>query len=143
MGYVSNSNAQKLIIWLSNGQQAIYELNDKPKTKFVGADLVLETQSTSITYPLSQVLKYSYDLTPASVEELKANDATVLSKDGDNIVIDGLKDGDIVKMYSVEGKLLSTAKTTANKRMVVSLASYPVGVYVLKFKGANYKITKQ
>lgn len=143
MGLFQYASAQKLIIWLSNGQQAIYALDKKPKTTFVGTDLVLETQSTSISYPLSQVLKYSYDLTPTSVEELKTDKATVLSRKGDNIVIDGLNYGDVVNMYSVEGKLLSTVKASHDKRMVISLTGYPTGVYIFKFNGANYKITKQ
>jgi len=143
LGFSKGAFSQKLIVWLSNGQQAIYELGAKPKTTFVGTDLVLETQTTSISYPLSQVLKYSYDLTPASIEELRTDKVTVLSKDGDDIIIDGLNHGDVVNMYSVDGKLLATAKAVSNKRMVISLTGYPTGVYVFKFKGANYKITKQ
>ena len=50
-----------LVVWKADGTKAYYELNDMPETTFEGGKLVIRTQSATVEYPMSEVLRYTYD----------------------------------------------------------------------------------
>lgn len=51
--------------------------------------------------------------------------------------------GDVpVRLFSVDGKLLSEVRTNGDGKVNIPLDAYPAGVYVLQSKGFIHKFTK-
>ena len=64
----------QLIVWQTSGAKLCYDLDEQPKTTFDASSLVLSTSKTSLTFPLSDIVKYTYaekgmaELTPTSAQ---------------------------------------------------------------------------
>lgn len=64
----------QLIVWQTSGAKLCYDLDEQPKTTFDASSLVLSTSKASLTFPLSDIVKYTYaekdkaDLTPTSAQ---------------------------------------------------------------------------
>ncbi len=60
----------QLIVWQTSGTKLCYDLDEQPKTTFDASNLLLSTSKTSLSFPLSDIIKYTYaekgkaDLTP-------------------------------------------------------------------------------
>ena len=130
-----------LQIWQSDGQIVTINLNDEPKTTYVDGNLVITTTKTTITYPLEKVKRYTY----VSTEGINAPQAmkAVFSEDGETLTFTGLKPNTTIYLYNVAGQLLRKFDTAQRSKAIVSVAGFPVGVYVVKANDVTYKITKR
>ena len=103
--------------------------------------LIIKTTKTTVTFPLEQVVKYTYtDATGISTPSAMGSQ---FSADGESITFTGLKPNTPVYLYTVAGQLLKTVTATGQSKTVVSVSRFPVGVYVVKANGVTFKITKR
>ena len=65
-------NAQTLVVWQKNGKKAYYSLDERPKTTFTATDLVITTHLVTVNYPLSNVLRYTYE-TATGIDDIHNN----------------------------------------------------------------------
>ena len=137
------AHAQKLCVWQTDGQTVYYDLTEKPKTTFDGADLVIETHLMTIRYPLSKVQRFSYDLTTNGISTVNAERNISFSQNGEDLTFVGIEKGKRINIYSIDGILLSVVQANADNYAVVSLGKYPVGVYIFKVDGVTYKFMKR
>ncbi len=139
---IANAQSQKLIIWQKSGDKVYYNLEENPKVTFSETDMVIATKSFTISYPIEQLLRYTYDITPTSIENTTSNEMRISQK-GDAMTFENLKQGCTIQVYSLDGTLVES-KLTANERTItVSLGGYPAGVYLIKANGITYKILKR
>lgn len=134
--------AQHLIIWQKDGSKVSYDLDEQPKTTFTTEDLVVTTATTTISYPLSKIQRYTYEGAQLSVRDVKAQGISI-SHDDDRIIVKGLASGKTVSVYTIGGVQLLTKISDGAERLTLSLSSLPLGVYVIKADEITYKFTKQ
>ena len=120
----------------------MFVLADKPEVTFEGVDLVVTCVNSTTTFALADVIRFTYLNATDAVEELTENATTVDFKDG-MIVINQLKTGANVAVYSIDGKLIRqlTARETGNYSL--NLSELPPGVYIVKADRVTYKIAKR
>lgn len=135
---------QKLVVWLKNGQKVEHALADKPETRFNEGYLMLSTSRVSISYPLTDVLRYTYEgnIPVVAVPSIKPGEIR-FQQGADEMRFDGLAAGTVMEVYTSDGKLLRTLKAVQGQTAVVSLKGQPAGLYIVKIGDASYKFMKR
>ena len=67
----------------------------------------------------------------------------VYMQNNDEMAFEGLPDGAVLDLYSIDGRKLNTTRANTGKRTVVSLAGFPTGTYILKCGDVTYKFVKR
>lgn len=130
-----------LAVWKKSGEVVYYDLSEEPVTTYADGNLKITTSSMSVTYPLEEVLKYTYTDTPTDIVQAKAPSVKV--KQGRNsISFTNLKLGSSVNVYGAEGKMLRT-QIVKTEVTVVDLSDFPLGVYMVTANGVTYKLARQ
>lgn len=130
-----------LQVWQADGKVMNINLNEQPVTTYSDGQLIITTTKTTVTFPLEQVVKYTYtDATGISSPEAVGSK---VSADGESITFTGLKANTPVYLYTVAGQLVNTVTATGQSKTTVSASGFPVGVYVVKANGVTFKITKR
>lgn len=137
------ANAQKLIVWLNSGEKVYYELNTMPKTTFTESNIVISTTDASVVYPISDIKKYTFESSNSSMQNIEGNKDIHVSQNGNIVTIANLKEGSSVKVYSVDGIMVSNYVARANESLKITLSKFPVGVYLIRTNNITYKITKR
>ena len=97
----------------------------------------------TVTYPLSQVLRYTYEGNSSGVEIVKSSKEIHVLQKGDELSFKNLSNGSIIQLFSTEGILLESWHVKDNPIMTISLANRPTGVYIVKTDGTTYKMKKR
>jgi hypothetical protein len=135
-------NPVTLVVLTRDNAQHMFVLTDKPEVTFEGTDLVVTCVNSTTTFALPDVIRFTYLNATDAVEELTADEAHVNFKDG-MIVIDQLKAGATVAVYSVDGRLVRQLTARESGSYSVNLSELPTGVYVVKADRVTYKIAKR
>ena len=131
-----------LRVWQADGKVMNIKLSEEPVTTYADGQLIITTTKTTVTFPLEQVVKYTYSDGTDGISS-PATMSSEVSGDGETIVFKGLKPGTPVSLYTVAGQLVSTVTSAGPSKTSVSVSQLPVGVYVVKTNGITYKITKR
>ena len=129
-------------MWQADGQVLTINLADEPRTTYANGNLIITSNSTSVTLPLERVRRYTYVDVANGIDELKDVSAAI-SKNGETLTLTGLKSGTEVMLYNVAGQQLRHFTADGQNPLIVSVATLPTGVYVVKVKDVTYKITKR
>ena len=142
--WAQGSSEQTLVVWLKDGTQVRYLLSDEPKTTFDNGALFLNTSKVSISYPIENVLRYTYegDMPSVGIDQLKPGEVRVYQSE-DAVTFKGLKDGTPISVYSLDGKLLSTHTARQGAATDIPLTALPAGTYILKVKDQTIKFHKK
>ena len=133
---------ETLIVKLKDGSETAFFLKDKPQVTFEGTDLKVASQNGDTTFPLADVLRFTYALKDTSGINETVDRKTSVSFEDDVLVISEIKAGNMVSIYSLDGKLLNqlTPQHTGTYRL--NLSELPSGLYLVKAGNITYKITK-
>ena len=131
-----------LMVKLKNGAETTFFLKDKPNVTFEGTDLKVVSNKETVTFALSDVLRFTYVKKDASGIDETVVDPTEVSYDGGVLVISQLKQGVSVDIYSLDGKLVRQLKAYRSGTYRLSLSELPTGLYLVKADNITYKIMK-
>jgi hypothetical protein len=131
-----------LVVKLKNGAETTFFLKDKPNVTFEGTDLKVVSNKETVTFALSDVLRFTYVKKDASGIDETVVDPTEVSYDGSVLVISQLKQGASVDIYSLDGKLVRQLKAYRSGTYRLSLSELPTGLYLVKADNITYKIMK-
>ena len=131
-----------LVVKTKNGAETAIILKDKPNVTFEGTDLKVVTEKETVTFALSDVLRFTYiKKDPSGIDEKAVDPTEVGYKDG-VLVISQLKQGASVDIYSLDGKLLRQLTAHRSGTYRLNLSELPKGVYLVKADNVTYKIMK-
>ena len=129
----------RLIVWLKSGERVSYELQDQPETTFEEGLLIIKTATVTVTYQLSNVLRYTYEDLYDSVDA-PSQPGIVVAQKGGTLYLSNLKGGTPVRIYTTAGILLNTLTAQEGQTLEVSLAAQPAGIYIVKAADQTLKI---
>lgn len=132
-----------LSVLTKDNQTHIFALPEKPQVKFEGANLVVHTTKTDATFPLDNVLRFTYEKISYDGIYENQDEKPQLSYEGGTLIIQNIKAGETASIYTTDGRLVRqmTAKRTGTYRL--NLAELNAGVYIIKAGNTTYKITKR
>lgn len=134
-------HAQRLVVWQKDGNKVSYDLDVQPKTTFTTDELIITTTKTKISFPLSQIQRYTYEDIGVSVNDVKAKGINI-SHRNDLVVVKGLAKGKSVIVYSIDGKQLIAKRSDGSEHLMLSLSKLSAGVYMIKADEVTYKFSK-
>lgn len=141
----SLADSQRLVVWQKSGQKVYFDLNEEPETTFEDGNLVIRSSRTTVSYPLTNVLRYTYEggtITDVGDVKMRPGEVRFL-QNAEQMAFDGLQDGTILEVYTLDGVKIKTVKAQGGQRTVVSLADQAAGTYVVKAGEATYKFMKR
>lgn len=130
-----------LQIWQSDGQVVTINLNEEPMTTYSEGNLIITTTKAVISYPLENVVKYTY-ISADGITTLESMN-TKFSQDGETLTFTGLAQGTEIAVYASSGQMMHRTKAGSNTKTIVSVSDLPPGVYLVKVNSVTYKITKR
>ena len=139
------ADSQRLVVWQKSGQKVYFDLNEEPETTFEDGNLVIRSSRTTVSYPLTNVLRYTYEggtITDVGDVKMRPGEVRFL-QNAEQMAFDGLQDGTILEVYTLDGVKIKTVKAQGGQRTVVSLADQAAGTYVVKAGEATYKFMKR
>ena len=137
-----DGNSKRLVVWLKNGEKVFFDLEEFPKTTFMGNEVVIETNTFTTTYPIDQVLKYTYESKTTEIRGITDNDVLV-SQDGNVLTFGNVKHESPICIYTINGILLEKIDVFNHRRVYISLNNHPSGIYLIKLNDLTYKILKK
>ena len=139
------ADSQRLVVWQKSGQKVYFDLNEEPETTFEDGNLVIRSSRTTVSYPLTNVLRYTYEggtITDVGDVKMRPGEVRFL-QNAEKMAFDGLQDGTILEVYTLDGVKIKTVKAQGGQRTVVSLADQAAGTYIVKAGEATYKFMKR
>ena len=141
----SLADSQRLVVWQKSGQKVYFDLNEEPETTFEDGNLVIRSSRTTVSYPLTSVLRYTYEggtITDVGDVKMRPGEVRFL-QNAEQMAFEGLQDGTILEVYTLDGVKIKTVKAQGGQRTVVSLADQAAGTYIVKAGEATYKFMKR
>lgn len=130
-----------LVVWLSSGEKAYYALDEQPITTYRERCLVVTTSSLSVSYPLENVNKFTYDNLSTGIRT--AESLRKLWVEGNILYASGLNEGSLLQVYTTDGRLLTAVESSGADVTTVVLGKLPKCVLVVKVNGLTQKFLKQ
>lgn len=138
-GCMASAQTQRLVVWMKNGEKVYFDLCEQPKTTFEDQYLTITATQISVSYPLSQIVRYTYELPTTGIETTNDN-ITQITMRGDELTFQHLKPGSTIRVYAMDGMLIHAEKAGPDAVTIVSLAKFTSGVYIVKVGDKTHKI---
>lgn len=134
---------QYLVVWQKSGEKVYFDLTERPRTTFEGSNLVITTTTLTVSYPLEQVLRYTYELPPSGINNVNLSKLVRISHRDNVLYLENLKPGTRIQLFTADGKMIATQQADGTQTITISLAQRPAGVYIVKANDVTYKMMKQ
>ncbi|MCR5496332.1 MAG: T9SS type A sorting domain-containing protein [Paludibacteraceae bacterium] len=119
-----------------------FVLSESPKFQYRNDSLVVNG-SASTAYPFQNVSKFYFeDSEESGIPAVASNEVRVTYLDNQNILVEGLKAGSNVELFSLLGQLIEKKSTKDGEALQFKLPN-DKGVYVLKVDNQSIKIVKK
>ena len=139
---VSAENNNALVLHMANGKLVTYLLDDLPIVTFEDDELVITTPNNVVSYQDGDVVKFTYSyVDPSKVSQTTLSD-TMFKFEGNVLCAYNLEPLSDVSVFSVDGALITSAKTGANGEITLSIPQQSGNVVVVKTSVANFKMMK-
>ena len=139
---VSAENNNALVLHMANGKLVTYLLDDLPIVTFEDDELVITTPNNVVSYQDGDVVKFTYPyVDPSKVSQTTMSD-TMFKFEGNVLCAYNLEPLSDVSVFSVDGALITSAKTGANGEITLSIPQQSGNVVVVKTSVANFKMMK-
>lgn len=137
----SAENVNALVLHLTSGNQVTCLLDEKPVVTFKSDELVITTHMNVVSYQASDVAKFTYIYAdPTDISSVRIGSA--FSFNGKTLQVSNLTPSSQVSVYTVDGILVTSAKTDNHGSVSLTLPKQSGAVYIVKTSVANFKITR-
>lgn len=144
LGAAAQDDASRLVVWQKNGEKAYFDLATEPETTFGGGVLTIKAGTASVSYQLSNILRYTYEnVKVTGIETLPSTYSVKVSERGDEVTFRNLKAGTLVNLYDLSGVLLEQRTSQDLRPVTISVVNRPTGVYIVKSGNETIKLLKR
>ena len=138
--FATNKNA--LVVYLKDGTSTVFQLDHQPIVQLADGCLCIISTKISMNFPREQVQRFMYSYVDSEGVFMPPQDMFHGVIADNMFILSGLISNSVVRLISVDGKLLSEVRTNGDGKVNIPLDAYPSGVYVLQSKGFIHKFTK-
>lgn len=125
-------NYHFLQVNLNDGNTVQYKFSQQPTATFSGADMILAlNDAPSVTYPMSEISSLTMIDDPTGVNEINGeNGKLLISVTSEAVTVEGLAPGASLQLFDMSGRLVASAKASADGVASAALSSLQKGVFV-------------
>jgi hypothetical protein len=139
----AQGDTKRLVVWQKSGEKLYYDLADLPETSFENGMLVIKTNRTTVSYPLENILRYTYQgFIATGIEQLSNEQTVTVSREADSVTFGNLPEGTAICLYAANGTLLERRTANGEKTFSLSIKNRPGGVYIVKAGKQTIKLTR-
>lgn len=133
----------QLKVWKKDKTTVLYDLSDEPVTTFENGKLVIKTSSSTVEYPVKDILRYIYEGVRTGIDNITYDNSVLVKEEQDKLSFLNLKTGSEVYLFNANGRLLDVQRSNGTDAVSVSLSSRPQGVYFVKCGNETIKLMKR
>ena len=130
-----------VVFELKDGTQTVIALQEKPVITCQGGELkVTVAGQEKVSAPLGDVAKYYFSDTPSDIFEMAEEKPRI---EMGHLYIARAKAGDIVRVYTTDGRMAGTYRIAENGSADIDLTTLGKGLYIVKTSKTSIKILNQ
>ena len=132
-----------LRVQLKDGTQNEYIISDRPEVQFENSKVVFSCKNVTTEYAKDNLINFIFTSDYLSISPLQSGDTRLTIMDDGNLLVEGAKDVKSIKVYSIDGKILSVKKIYNEGSIIILLASLPKGCYIINInKNQSVKVIR-
>ena len=131
-----------LVVWAKDQSKVAYALDDEPKITFTETELVIESKTFKVSYPLEDMDRFTYESQSSGIKDLQTEKET-FQIEGESLIFPSLKANSSVALYSLNGTLILKKTIKEAGEYSFPLSNLMTGVYMVSVNGITYKVMKR
>ena len=124
-----------LVVHQTNGTKTMFLLDDAPVITYSGNMLILKTATKEASMPVASVKNVTFE--DDSSIPTRINEAAITA---DGILFLQLAAGSEVRVYTVDGRAVSTLKADSSGVAALDLSALPKGVLIIRTPDTTIKV---
>lgn len=128
-----------MTVWQKSGEMIVFNLSEKPKTTFNGEDVTISTPTMVVTYPFSQIAKYTFDEEEANIISAQISAQISIKQIGHTLIVEGLNGKSNISVYKLDGSK-RFAQSTNEKSFQLPESALNDGVNIVKIDNVSFKV---
>lgn len=137
-------NAYSVWVNLTDGSKVEYRFDDEPVAAIEGSDvkLTLNVTGASVTYPIDQIVNFTFSSQDVAVNELSALGSPWFKIGKETFEAGNLGAGSKVAIYDLTGTLIVSAEADADGYVAIPVGDLEKGVYAVSAGRHSFKFTR-
>lgn len=139
----AQSSVKGIVIEMAGGKRTEYALTETPKLTYNDNTVTLITTKGSVEFTATDIVKVVLtDIRATSIDAVETEQRS-FQLSNDEVRMSGLAADEIVKLYNVGGKLLSTWRAASSGELIIKLSDLKQGIYIIKANQQSLKVTRK
>lgn len=139
----AQSSVKGIVIEMAGGKRTEYALTETPKLTYNDNTVTLTTTKGSVEFTATDIVKVVLtDIRATSIDAVETEQRS-FQLSNDEVRMSGLAADEIVKLYNVGGKLLSTWRAASSGELIIKLSDLKQGIYIIKANQQSLKVTRK
>lgn len=130
-----------LVVNTKDGTMTTFALADEPKVLCKAGKLEIVSKGTTFSLRLADVNNYAFSKESTGIIEVEKEGN--LRMDNGRVVIDGLRAGGLVFVYTQDGRLVKDFKADTDGTAIVDLSDLSKGIVILHSNKTDIKIVNR
>ena len=141
---MASNEGDVLMVKMKSGDLYKFHLSERPVVTFWPDGIKIVSSDFSAEYKDVQKIYFEEYTTDVTLpQDVQANEMTFTYLDGHTVQIDGLKGNTAIRVFTLEGKMMSLDIERQVNSIKVDLAAYPKGIYIIRCNKHSFKVTKR
>ena len=136
VGFKAHADVSCLVLNLVDGTSATFPLADNPIIRNTPGELIVESENTAINIAYTEL--QNFILTDVSKVRECIGEEIHRIIDG-NIYFSGLRVGERIIIYSLEGKIMTYATVSYDGTAVIDLSNLGTGTFIARCNNSSFK----
>lgn len=133
-----------LMVQMKSGDLYKFHLRERPDITFWTDGIKITSSDFSAEYKDVQKIYFEEYTTDVTLPQgAQATELTFTYLDGHTVQIDGLKEHIAIRVFTLDGKMMSLDVERQVNSIKVDLAAYPKGIYIIRCNNHSFKVTKR
>ena len=132
-----------VLLCSNTGKTVLFTIGDEPTAYIENTDIVVRSNETELRYPISEGISFKIIKQESTdTKRISTDHAQFHIKNG-IIMCKGLRAGEAISLYSINGTKLNTTTANENGESIIDTKTFNCNTIIVKTKNKNFKIIKK
>lgn len=137
----AKAQVEFLIVNLSDGSTSSFALADHPIVKTLNGQFTVESENIDLSVPISELNSFHFSSDLSGIDEMLTKASHFIDKD--HIIFNGIKEGNSISIFSVNGTLMAHAAADSDGNADINISNFPTSIYVVSTSSSTFKFIKK
>lgn len=131
-----------MVLTQKDGTVTQFALKDSPVVTYEGENIIVSCGEQQLSTSLAGISNFKFEETVVDAINLVHQVEPQMAFSFNEAVFSGLKAQSAIRVYTIDGKAVSTAKAGSDGMARIDLGNLPRGIYIIRTSTQSYKIKK-